>query len=300
MENDESIFFQASSPTAACTKLFANLPQIKVIFQSGPDFYGLSQLSVKSIIEKLDEIGKLKSSRRKNQYNSKRKLTFNAEGPCDPDHNYMVNIDDRIREIKENLVDKNKYFVINNGRQFGKTTTLYRLIKYLNSGNFIFLIYLEVFNSTDLGSDDSFLKKFILFFLRSYSKYNDNPDLNMVTQIEELQHSKEKITTIDFFLAINNICEISPKPLVLIIDEIDSFVSYPEVFISFLSISRSHYLERYTSPTFQSVILSGVHSIDYLRSKISSDNESKLLNSPWNIAADIDIDMSFSKSEIEF
>lgn len=54
MENDESIFSQASSPTAAFTKIFYNFPQIKVIFQSDPEFFGLAQLPVNSIFEKLD------------------------------------------------------------------------------------------------------------------------------------------------------------------------------------------------------------------------------------------------------
>lgn len=35
----------------------------------------------------------------------------------------MVNIEDRLNEIKE-MTDKGNYFVINRARQYGKTTTL--------------------------------------------------------------------------------------------------------------------------------------------------------------------------------
>ena len=58
------------------------------------------------------------------------KKCFNVNGPCYPDENYMVNLDERMIRIKE-LVDKQKYFVINRARQYGKTTTLWALRQYL-------------------------------------------------------------------------------------------------------------------------------------------------------------------------
>ena len=38
---------------------------------------------------------------------------FNTEGVCRPEEHYMVKSDDRLKQIKESLVDKKKYFVIN-------------------------------------------------------------------------------------------------------------------------------------------------------------------------------------------
>ncbi len=55
---------------------------------------------------------------------------FNTQGVCYPDEHYMVNLDDRLLEIKK-LIDRRKYFSINRGRQYGKTTTLFALEKYL-------------------------------------------------------------------------------------------------------------------------------------------------------------------------
>lgn len=49
---------------------------------------------------------------------------FNTEGVCRPDEHYMVRLDDRLRKIKRLYVDRRKYFVINRGRQYGKTKTL--------------------------------------------------------------------------------------------------------------------------------------------------------------------------------
>ena len=55
---------------------------------------------------------------------------FNTTSACNPDEHYMVDIQDRIDEIRK-LVDNKKYFTINRARQYGKTTTLSELYKVL-------------------------------------------------------------------------------------------------------------------------------------------------------------------------
>lgn len=64
-----------------------------------------------------------------------------------------------------------------------------------------------------------------------------------------------------------------------------------------LSQLRGYYIHRDKRPTFQSVILAGVHDIRNLRQKIRPDTEHKH-NSPWNIASRFDVDMSFSVKDI--
>ena len=56
---------------------------------------------------------------------------FNTEGRCRPDLHYMVPLNERLKMIKEQFVDREKYFVINRGRQYGKTTTLMALADFL-------------------------------------------------------------------------------------------------------------------------------------------------------------------------
>ena len=80
------------------------------------------------------------------------------------------------------------------------------------------------------------------------------------------------------------------------IDEVDS-ASNNQVFLDFLSQLRGYYLIRNKRPTFQSVILAGVHDIRNLRQKIRPDAEHKH-NSPWNIASAFEIDMSFNVHDI--
>lgn len=68
-------------------------------------------------------------------------------------------------------------------------------------------------------------------------------------------------------------------------------------FWTFCRRLRGYYLIRNKRPTFQSVILAGVHDIRNLRQKIRPDAEHKH-NSPWNIASAFEIDMSFNVHDI--
>ena len=58
---------------------------------------------------------------------------FNTEGSCDPKKHYMVNLEKRLELIKNRYVERGSYFVINRGRQYGKTTTLKALADYLTT-----------------------------------------------------------------------------------------------------------------------------------------------------------------------
>ena len=98
------------------------------------------------------------------------------------------------------------------------------------------------------------------------------------------------------FEQLGDICAVSDKPIVLMIDEVDSALNN-QVFLDFLAQLRAQYMERDIYPTFRSVILAGVYDVKNLRGKIRPEDEHRY-NSPWNIAADFDISMSFSKNEI--
>jgi hypothetical protein len=92
----------------------------------------------------------------------------------------------------------------------------------------------------------------------------------------------------------------SKQRIVLVIDEVDSATNN-QVFLDFLAQLRSLYLKRERSPrlqTNQSVILAGVTDVRYLKSIIRDEGLHRA-NSPWNIAADFDVDMSFSESDIQ-
>ena len=62
---------------------------------------------------------------------------------------------------------------------------------------------------------------------------------------------------------------------------------------------RNKYLAREIEEdfTFKSVILAGLYDVKSLKLKIRREEEAKY-NSPWNIAVDFNVDMSFSSKEI--
>jgi hypothetical protein len=98
--------------------------------------------------------------------------------------------------------------------------------------------------------------------------------------------------------AITNFCRLVDKEIVLFIDEVDKS-SNNQLFMSFLGMLRNKFLLRQQGKdkTFYSVILAGVYDIKNLKLKIRQDDEKKY-NSPWNIAVNFNVDMSFNSDEI--
>jgi hypothetical protein len=99
------------------------------------------------------------------------------------------------------------------------------------------------------------------------------------------------------FSTLSNWCSVSSKPIVLIIDEVDSATNN-QVFLDFLAQLRGYYIHRESRPTFQSVILAGVYDVKNMKQKIRNEQESKY-NSPWNISTDFDVPMNLSPSGIK-
>ncbi|SFB41551.1 hypothetical protein SAMN04488528_104716 [Clostridium frigidicarnis] len=67
---------------------------------------------------------------------------FNSTGVCVPRKHYMVDISNKLREIKK-LIDNEFYFTINRPRQYGKTTTLSELKKSLREEYLVISVSFE-------------------------------------------------------------------------------------------------------------------------------------------------------------
>ncbi|MDE6054126.1 MAG: hypothetical protein K2G55_10270 [Lachnospiraceae bacterium] len=80
---------------------------------------------------------------------------FNTEGECRPEVHYMVRFDDRLKRIKEEYVDKGKYFIINRGMQYGKTTTLKALADYLKDTYVISSMDFQEHGTDDFEDNES-------------------------------------------------------------------------------------------------------------------------------------------------
>lgn len=221
---------------------------------------------------------------------------FNINGICYPEEHYMVNIEDRLAEIQK-LVDEKNYFVINRARQYGKTTTLNLLVKHLSSEYIVFFISFEGLGESAYGTETAFCKT-VCELLYDTVRYEEVPSLEEPVKNMILETVKKG--EIDDMLSLSNLisdlCRKADKKIVLIIDEVDQ-ASNHKVFLDFLGMLRSKYLKRNTRPTFQSVILAGVYNIKNLKQRIRENSEHQY-NSPWNIAADFRVNMSFTIKDI--
>lgn len=221
---------------------------------------------------------------------------FNTEGSCNPEEHYMVQLDDRLEKIKKLYVDMKKYFVINKGRQYGKTTTLKALAAYLHNDYFVISIDFQEIGSEDFADTEKFVCAFTRKFLAAFPEAGKNMKNKSLTLLTDFVDTSANKSMLELFIRLSAVCKEAQKPIVLIIDEVDS-ASNNQVFMDFLSQLRGYFLDREKKDTFHSVILAGVYDIKNLKLKIRPEAERRY-NSPWNIAADFTIDMSFSTSQI--
>ena len=216
------------------------------------------------------------------------KRKFNVLGNCIPDKHYMVDISGKLTQIQE-MVDEGLYFTINRARQYGKTTTLGLLEKRLKDDYIVVRMSFEVVGRLGFETEEAFSHMFmeeISHCLNDHTWFDSN-----VTTFKMLSRH------------ISKMC--MGKEIVLMIDEVDKTCNN-QIFLHFLSLLRSKYLDRNEErgATFHSVILVGV--VDVKNIKIVMEQKGLIIrkenegsnNSPWNIAADFEVDMSFSPTDI--
>jgi len=219
---------------------------------------------------------------------------FNVTGLCTPEEDYMVDISEKIEQIKQ-LVNSRCYFTINRARQYGKTTTLNMLKRTLSSEYICINLSFEGVGKTMFDDAQSFCRRFLWHL-----------DTAITTgSKEKIEWQTDWVTDFDQLSAhLTQVC--ADKKIVLMIDEVDK-ASNHEVFLYFLAMLRNKFNERKSGAgaTFHSVILAGVHDIKNIKSKmmregryIPDESKDKKYDSPWNIAVNFTVDMSFSTSEI--
>lgn len=197
------------------------------------------------------------------------------------------------------MIDQGNYFCINRARQYGKTTTLSLLKNFLEDEYTIFSISFEGIGTTAYESDETLSYAF-LCLLNDCLTYNEvkqasQPLKRLIS--DAVSNVTDGFSFIKLSRLISQICTASEKPVILFIDESDQAGNY-NAFLEFLGMLRDKYLKRRERPTFWSVILASVYDIKNLKLKLRPQ-EAHQYNSPWNIAAEFDIDMNFSKNEIE-
>ncbi len=221
---------------------------------------------------------------------------FNVTADCKPGFHYMVDIEPKLQKIKA-MIDKGEYFTINRARQYGKTTTLRALRQFLKNDYVVISLDFQMMSTSKFRNENTFSVAFAEDFLDSLENLEEaiSPEQTFLLK-EALVNDNGRFELFELFRYLSKVCSAAPKPIVLLIDEVDSAANN-QVFLDFLAQLRGYYINRDIKPTFQSVILAGVYDVKNIRRKLRTDDEHKQ-NSPWNIAADFLVDMSFSAKDI--
>ncbi|MBF0235443.1 MAG: ATP-binding protein [Desulfamplus sp.] len=218
---------------------------------------------------------------------------FNTAGPIKVSDHYHLNPLERI-DLNEILllIEQKKYFVLHAPRQTGKTSSLLALMEYLNCRGQYRCLYINVEKGQSARED---VKRGIRavtgeLVSRARDYLNDTFPLNAMQHIMELWGEDSAFNEM-----LSQWTMQSPKPIVLLIDEIDALMG--DTLISVLRQIRSGYDKRPANFP-QSIILCGVRDIrDY---RIHSDKEKKIITggSAFNIKAESLRLGNFIKTEV--
>lgn len=222
--------------------------------------------------------------------------SFNTTGVCVPDKHYMVDLKDRVQKIAK-LVADGRYFAINRARQYGKTTTLLALQRYLEHEYLVISLSLQGLGSGSLVSEREFVKA-LCRLIRGRKRVGLRIPTEIDARLAEYVEERRDASLVAMFDTLLDWCALSELPIVLLLDEIDG-ASDSQAFMDFLAQLRDGYISRdaYGLRTFHSVILAGVADVRHLRERIRNEDQHRV-NSPWNIATDFDVEMAFSADGI--
>jgi len=220
------------------------------------------------------------------------KKKFNITGNCREGKHYMADVSGKLAQTF-GMVEEGEYFTINRPRQYGKTTMLYILSDMLRKTEkyIVFNISFEGIGDAIFNDEGVFSSGFVRILARyagAYAPFMVNWLREKATETDSLEKLSE---------LISEMISLTDKKVVLMIDEVDRS-SNNQLFVSFLAMLRNKYLESDTFMTFHSVILAGLYDVKSLKLKLRPDEEHKY-NSPWNIAAEFNVDMNLQPREIK-
>ena len=223
---------------------------------------------------------------------------FNVTGTCVPEKHYMVDISDKLSQIFA-MIEDEEYFTINRARQYGKTTTLSQIDRKLQGKYTVIRMSFEGAGENAFKNDEGFMRFFVKKVARELLFLNKPEELIQEWSSLADYTGEEYDDAFDYLgEKITRLCRYDEQDVILLIDEVDKS-SDNQIFLNFLGMLRNKYLFRQEGrdTTFKSVVLAGVYDIKNLKLKLRPEDERKY-NSPWNIASDFNVDMSFSPDEI--
>ncbi len=203
---------------------------------------------------------------------------FNTEGPIRADEHYHIPPLDRV-DLDDllGLVRKKRYFVLHAPRQTGKTSALLALRDLLNARGEYRCVYLTVEAGQAARENVADAMRAILFQLES----EEQATLGSDTLADIWPGLLERAGALGALRAsLARWCMADPRPLVLLIDEIDTLVG--DTLLSVLRQLRTGYPDR-PGRFPHSVVLCGVRDVRDYRIYSTAQNAMVLGGSAFNI-----------------
>ena len=203
---------------------------------------------------------------------------FNTEGPVRSDDHYCIPPLERIDLATVlGLVRDKKYFVLHAPRQTGKTSALLALRDLLNSGGDYRCVYAD-FEVGQAGREDTArAMRALLGELARQARVTLGDETPDALRSAALETEGADGALID---VLSRWAEADPRPLVLLIDEIDTLIG--DTLVSVLRQLRAGYNQR-PAGFPHSVILCGVVDVRDYRIRSSAANALVLGGSAFNI-----------------
>ena len=204
---------------------------------------------------------------------------FNTAGPIQPQHHYHIPPLERLDlDGVRTLIRQQKYFVLHAPRQTGKTSALLALRDLLNAEGDYRCVYVNVEGAQALREDVERAMQLILGDLASWAR---------LTLGDEFLADHWSGLLAEFGAgalreALTRWAAASPKPLVLLIDEIDALIG--DTLLAVLRQLRAGYVLR-PEGFPQSVVLCGVRDVRDYRIQSSAENAIIAGGSAFNIKA---------------
>ncbi|MCP4357374.1 MAG: ATP-binding protein [Chloroflexi bacterium] len=219
---------------------------------------------------------------------------FNTAGPVRCDEHYCLPPLERF-DLSHilSLIEQKKYFILHAPRQTGKTSTLLALMDNLNQDEHYHCLYINAEMGQSARENVKRGVRAILSEMGTRAKdYLGLDELNEVWPALLEKHGEDAAINQAFTV----MAQTSAKPLVLLIDEIDSLVG--DTLIAVLRQLRAGYDKRPGSFP-QSVVLCGVRDIRDYRIHSSQMKEIITGGSAFNIKAESLRLGNFSQAEVK-
>jgi type II secretory pathway predicted ATPase ExeA len=211
---------------------------------------------------------------------------FNTAGPCQDDIHYMLPPTRRLPTL-ERLIGQRSYFVLHAPRQVGKTTAMIALAQQLTASGQYTAALVSVEAGSAFGNDIAAAEQAILNVWQSGLQFWLPPELQPPNWVDLPVGSR-------ISQALSLWAEISPRPIVLFIDEIDALQD--QSLINVLRQLRDSYPRR-PKGFPQSIGLIGLRDVrDY---KVASGGSGRLNTaSPFNVKVESLVMRDFVAAEV--